>query len=455
MIAFIVSLAVSLIGAALFVMLCHRYWTEALGLEEPGGERRFMAWVGRGLCVPVVAWLILNVGISDHLPPVTPAAYRAWTDPAWSPWDGLRVAMPATLVFASVWAAVTMGWLFVGLWPHARDRRELIGVSLFWGVFLAPVVWITLWITGSLGLGLAMLIWLIAWVHFALPLAVMKPAAPSYSPAVARMKFGRYAEAESELLKGLEQREDDFEGWMMLAELYARHFHELDQADGLIRDVCRQPNVNELQISLALNRLADWHLQLGTDPVAARGALGLLVDLLPGTHSERMARRRIEQLPESRSELEEQRRPRSIRLPALGDRLDAPGDEIASEPVTTDAADRANRCVEKLRHNPDNVEARESLALILAEELGQAEAGIGQLELLLGMREVPEGKSAEWLSLMAAWHLKKRRDQPAAEVVLERIVREYPKTVHAMAARRRLELLETERRYSAFRRSSI
>jgi len=52
----------------------------------------------------------------------------------------------------------------------------------------------------------------------------------------------------------------------MLAELYARHFHDLPEADRNDSRACGQPNVTGIQISLALHRLADWHLDLGADP---------------------------------------------------------------------------------------------------------------------------------------------------------------------------------------------
>src|SRR2546430_11587326 len=51
------------------------------------------------------------------------------------------------------------------------------------------------------------------------------------------------SDAELEVLHELEKCEEDFDGWLMLAELYARHFHDLPEADRTIRELCGQPNV--------------------------------------------------------------------------------------------------------------------------------------------------------------------------------------------------------------------
>jgi len=48
---------------------------------------------------------------------------------------------------------------------------------------------------------------------------------------------------------------------------------------------------------------------------------------------------------------------------------------------------------------------REKLARLLAERLNQADQGLEQLMLLLNMPDVPDAKRAEWLSLIANWHI--------------------------------------------------
>jgi hypothetical protein len=64
--------------------------------------------------------------------------------------------------------------------------------------------------------------------------------------------------------------------------------------------------------------------------------------------------------------------------------------------------------------------------------------------LLLDLPEQPESKRAEWLGLTAAWHIKYRHDLAAGRRTLERLLQEFPHTPQALAARRRLELMDTQ-----------
>src|SRR5206468_1012012 len=79
-----------------------------------------------------------------------------------------------------------------------------------------------------------------------------------------------------------------------------------------------------------------------------------------------------------------------------------------------EAKAQADRWVERLQRNPNDVEAREKFATILAERLGEAELAVEQLDLLLAMPDQPVEKSAEWLARSAAWQLKYRQAPAAA-----------------------------------------
>jgi len=265
------------------------------------------------------------------------------------------------------------------------------------------------------------------------------------------MKFGKYKDAEREVLKELEQCEDNVEGWMMLADLYANHFNDLPEADRTIRELCGQPNVIGIQISLALHRLADWQLNLADNPESARSALEEICLRLPGTHFARMARQRIEQLPNTSEELREQRKKKTLKLPALSADLEDTLSVPTPEGNRHEAEAQANRWVERLKRNPNDAAAREELATILAERLGEPDLAIEQLDLLLAMPDQPERKCAEWLAMVAAWLLKYRQDRNAARVRLEQLVREFPQTPQAFAAQRRLNLMEVEERFQKAR----
>src|SRR5438105_13284608 len=214
---------------------------------------------------------------------------------------------------------------------------------------------------------------------------------------------------------------------MMLAELYAIHFGDLAGAQRTIHEICAQPDATPSDISVALHRLADWQLKPGENPVGARDALEEICQRFPETHLATMARQRINQLPSSREALREQRKGRTIHLPALTDEIHEPAAQD-SEARRDQAAAEANRCVEKLKQDPDNVPAREELARLFAERLNRAELGIEQVELLLAIPGQAPAKLAEWLGLIAAWQLRYRHNTEAARNLLQRLIREHPQS---------------------------
>jgi hypothetical protein len=109
-----------------------------------------------------------------------------------------------------------------------------------------------------------------------------------------------------------------------------------------------------------------------------------------------------------------------------------------------EAFDRSQQCVERLTSNPDDIPAREELARLWAESLGQIEMGVEQLELLLAMRGTMPAKAAEWLGLKASWLLRFPPNLPAAREVMERLIHRYPQSPQALAARRRLHFMDLE-----------
>src|SRR5262245_51761693 len=111
---------------------------------------------------------------------------------------------------------------------------------------------------------------------------------------------------------------------MMLAELYATQFHDLAEADRTVRGICEQSNITPLQVSMALHRLADWHLKLDDNPVAARRALAEICHRFPNTHFASEAQIEFDKLPQTREQWVEQKKPKPIRLPPLSGPLEEP-----------------------------------------------------------------------------------------------------------------------------------
>lgn len=418
-------------------------WVLTLRLTpEPKQERIkrwLLTWSLKGLLTPIVLWALLNLGLSWMLQPFMPSVQAAQNrGGSWVP-QYLEVLGTGVFVASSYWCAVTLGWV---LWSGLRTVEEAarknvralaITCSLVLGI---PAILIG--VTGGWpALGTAATLLLAPMVGYGQEILQPRKLPPIYARAIARIKFGKYAEAEWEIIKELENCEDDFEGWMMLADLYANHFNDLGEAQRTILDLCAHPKVTGSQMAVALHRLADWQLKLAQDPLAARRSLELICERLNGTHLARMAQLRINQLPASALELREGHNAHPIPLPALGDEFDKP-------PANLDkakAARLANGCVEQLKLNPNNVAARERLARLLAEQLEQAPRGIEQIQLLMEMPERSDAQRAGWLSLIAAWQLKFVQNEDAGRSSLERLIREFPTSVQAVAARRRLELL--------------
>ncbi|MCX6904209.1 MAG: tetratricopeptide repeat protein [Verrucomicrobia bacterium] len=428
------------VGVVLF------YW-QHFPEENPVRARRWLVdWMEKGLVAPALGWMILNVGLPWAFPPLMPqveaakAAGRAWL-PVF-----LRVTAAGWWVIGSYWAGLTLAWLTINFFEEKERRQDGWGVLAAWSILLGPVaLMVVLWM-GWFGVGLAGTLWLAPVLHNLLPLLAIEPQPPSYGVAVARLKTGRYVEAEREVIHQLEKCEDDFDGWLMLADLYANQFGDLATADQTVHEVCGQPNVTSSQVAVALHRLADWHLKLGEDPVAARRALEEICQRFPGSHLDKMARLRSNGLPATRKELREQRVPKRVRVPVFDLDLFKPAEVRERELTTQQGKIRAKQCVEKLRQNPNDIPAREEFARLLAEHLGEVGQGIEQMELLLAMPDPPPGKPPEWLQLMAGWHLRLRRDTEAGRGFLERIVHEFPQSRQAFEAQARLNMIKVEER---------
>jgi hypothetical protein len=416
------------------------YWKPFLENRRVFKQSEFVLWAVKGLAVPTLLWILMNWSFGPFTTEVNIAKNIAL----------LKAIGTGMIVLASWWLALSLGWL---LWVVKKDlpdenRAAFKSHAIFWAFVSVPVIGLIMLLGGLVAGGFAALAWLLPMAHYTTPLLVKRKTPTFYSGAIARMKRGKFEEAEVEILRQLEECEDDFEGWMMLAEIYATHYQDLDTADRTVRELCAQPNLNPGQVYTALSRLADWHLALGDDPFAARSVLEIMTKAYPGTHLARLAQARMNQLPRSRAELLERRQGRKIRLPSLREDLDESDD---SETSRLEAAAAANECVNRLKADPDDTATREKLAHLFAEQLGRAELGIEQTKLLLEMPGQSPNKRAEWLGQIGAWQLKYQRNEAAGRQTLQRLIAEYPESPQAFAAQRRLNLIDMEAR---FRRKS-
>jgi len=421
------------------------YWRPFFEGERILKQSDFFGWAIKGLVVPTVLWILINCGVMWSFGPFMQEVSKAknaggagWIDVL------LDYVGRGLFVLASWWLAFSLAWVMCVLLKNIPDenREGFRTHMIFWSFVMVPVAALIVLIGGWFAGGFAACVWLLPIAHYTTPLLIKRKAPTFYSGAIARMKMGKFDEAEAEILKQLEECEDDFEGWMMLAELYAEHFQDLDTADQTVRELCAQPDLNPGQVYTALSRLADWHLALGDDPFAARNVLEIVCKAYPGTHLARLAQAKMAQFPRSRADLLERRQGRRIRLPSLRDDLE--NDETESSRV--EAAAAANDCVNRLKADPDDIGTREKLACLFAQQLGRADLGIEQSRLLLEMPGQPESKMAEWLAQIGAWQLKYLRNVEAGRKTLQQLIDEYPQSPQAFAAQRRLSLMDMEAR---------
>jgi hypothetical protein len=337
------------------------------------------------------------------------------------------------------WAAVTYCWLLVRIVQQAEDRKEVLLVIAFFALFSFTVAGFLVYLSGWIYLGTGICLALLPIVHFTIEMGEKPIVYTSYGKAIGHLKRGKVEDAEWEVISQLEKVENDFEGWMLLAEMYAKDYRNMEDAARVILDVCKQPDVQQVQISIACHKLADWQLEIAENPVGARAALELLCRKLPGTHFAHMAQQRIRQIPSTCEEFDEAKKGRKIRLQPLLEETNTPQH---SEPVSRiEAAAEANRLSDKLSTDPNDIPAREKLALVLGEKLGKIDLAVEQLTLL-GELDATEEQKAKWLAQIASWEFNRDKDPEKFQSALRRIIREYPQTSHAFAAQRRLYLLE-------------
>jgi hypothetical protein len=437
------SLITIFLGLAGFCLVMWDFCQRLPPEQVPKLRRWFKIWMFKGLLMPFLLWMIFNADAWNWLPPLMPDVDLAKTQGEW-PQMMEKVATLGLFVIGTYWAAVTVVWLMLVLWRQTADTRQYRRCVWTWSALLAPLAVLITWSFGWRFAGFGLSFWLLPVLQRVIALEPERKMAPIYSRAMAAIHFDKYEEAEKAVIEELQSCEDDFDGWLMLAELYANHFHDLPGAHQLIREICDHPATNASQLAVACHRLADWQLKLAQDPDAARAALMEICRRHPRSHLDHMARLRIDQLPATREEWLARQSVKTIRMPTLHGSTRDSGATALADLSRPEAFARSQQCVERLTSNPDDIVAREELARLWAEELDQVDMGVEQLELLLAMPGTSPAKAAEWLGLIASWHLRFPQNMPAAQNSLERLIQHYPRSPQALAARRRLKVIDIE-----------
>lgn len=432
---FLVSLGLALVVGAGVLS-----WRLALEPVRPALIAELRSGCLRGVVVPAGVWGVMNIGLSFSIQPFMPVIQQA--QGSGLPWahHWVRVFGAGFVVICSYWSALTLGGVLLRTYqlapPEVRPALKGLALTCCLGLCLPAAA--IFFFGGWALLGVAVLCILAPAAGYAPTVLRPAKAPPMYARAIARMKFGKYSEAEWEIIRELEKAEDDFDGWMMLAELYAKHFRDVRQAEQAVLDLCAQARLTPSQLSVALHRLADWHLEVAGDPVAARRALQQVCQQLPGSHLAHMAQLRIQQIPQTAAEWKRQQEVPPIPLP-----VETPSSLPPPLPGSPEAiAARLNELTTALDNNPADAMVREQLARLLAAQPGRIAEALEHINWLLHTPAESADRRAGWLSLAAAWHLRYRSDPARARELLERVVTEFPDTAQASAAQKQLWLLD-------------
>ncbi len=413
-----------------------------LDMERSVWRNSFWSWALRGFGFPLITWALVNFGFGNRFPALVPRIADAQA--ARAPWIGAwgGVCLAGGILILTYWVAVSYLWMLGVMFRQAKSPAELAFNVATFGLFTAAFGGALAYANGPQYFGAALVLTVLPIVHLTMDLAEEPVPRPVYDRALGQINFGKYQAAEWELIQQLEKREDDFQGWMMLAELYARQHKKIEDAARVILDLCQQPNIQPGEISVACHKLADWQMDLFSNPDGARAALELLCRKLPDTHFATMAQQRLKQLPRSAEELQQLRTPKRVQLPPLREPLRP---EERKKRSKTDASEEANRLSAALTEDPNDFSAREKLAAILATELGKLDLGIEQLQLLIDLPDLADEQKAKWIGQIAAWELDIRKNETGYETLLKQIIQQFPQTSQAFAAQRRLFLLEQSR----------
>ncbi|MGV3773979.1 MAG: tetratricopeptide repeat protein [Verrucomicrobiales bacterium] len=267
---------------------------------------------------------------------------------------------------------------------------------------------------------------------------------PFYSIAQARRKQGKYHEAQSEIRKQLEQFPNDFEGLMLLAEIYARNLRDMSEASKMIEQIVACGEHSPKNVAFALTCCADWHLEIDHNRDAAKEYFERIGELYPESEQSQQAAQRLAHLG-SKQMIEEQRdRPRialKVNQNHAGIGIDPNAAPIAR---MEDLNLTADELVKHLDEHPRDNEARENLAAIYADHYHRADLAVDQLEQLIGAPNQSSKYMVHCLNRMADVYIRLEADEAKARQTLGRIIEMFPGTAAAANAEKRMTLLPGE-----------
>ncbi len=267
-------------------------------------------------------------------------------------------------------------------------------------------------------------------------------AKPFYFIAEAKRRKGLFEEAVAEVRQQLEKFPGDVEGMMKLAALQAEELHDLPAATATLNELLQQPGLPPSNTVAALQTLADWQMQLGRDPAAARATFQRILELFPDSTFSHAAEQRLAHLAGVAQAREF--REHVFKVPAgerdLGLRHAAPPQVSPEAEADILVADY----VRQLEKYPNDTETREKLAMLYAERFERLDLAVSQLEQLAALPNETPKHIAHWLNLLVTLHIRQGHDIDAAEYALRRVIDRYPESAASKMAVTRLAALQGE-----------
>jgi tetratricopeptide (TPR) repeat protein len=265
---------------------------------------------------------------------------------------------------------------------------------------------------------------------------------PLYSIATAFRKRGQYDKAIAEIHKQLGRFPNDYQGYMMLAEVWAEDMKDLDEAMRTVESLLCIPNLAPKNAAYSLTRVADWLLKYRSDIDSARATFQRIIDRLPDSVEAQLAAQRIAHLA-SAEDLANMHDPRIIAVPHYDEKIGLQG-RVVEAPITESVAVTAQRYVDHLREHPLDNETRERLAMIYANEYQRLDLASIELEQLITTPNQLPKNVIHWLNVLADFQIRLANDVNGARLSLERIITLFPNSAGANNAQTRISQLRLE-----------
>lgn len=266
---------------------------------------------------------------------------------------------------------------------------------------------------------------------------------PLYSIAQAQRNRGNYDRAIAEVRKQLARFPNDYQGYMLIAEIQAEDFKDLDTAQQTIEHILTIPELAPKNAAFALTRLADWQVKFRDDLSGARETFQRIIERLPETEEAQLAAQRIAHLA-SPEDLADMHNPRAIRVTVHTEKIGLQG-RVVGEPEPAETMHSiAQRYVDHLRDYPLDNDIREKLALLYANEYQRLDLAMIELEQLIATPHQLPKVVAHALNTLADLQIRLASDVNGARKTLERIVVLYPNSAAANTAQTRISQLRLE-----------